>query len=259
MKITKTELEFVLKEVVNDIAHLDVGICYFKFFLCTELYEILEKSELIYGVPVINNPWLTDSKGFLAVGEYARIYIDAYLDEFLGINQDMKKSAKDVFIKKVIFNDPATIVFWSDGTKTVVKANDEAFDPEKGLAVAMSKKMFGNEGSYYEEFKKWLPKEPEKKEAPLQHHDNRDGVIDNLVREISEFCKENNAMFYNQRELVDGEYLWRFETTVFDTLRKQIVQCDIKFLETEILKDPEYVEEFIISKFKTFYEKKGGE
>lgn len=62
-------------------------------------------------------------------------------------------------IKKVIFNDPATIIFWSDRTKTVVKAGDEPFDPEKGMAMAISKKMFGNEGRYYETFKKWLPKE----------------------------------------------------------------------------------------------------
>ena len=40
-------------------------------------------------------------------------------------------------IKKVIFNDPATIVFWNDGAKTVVQARGEAFDPEKGLAMAI--------------------------------------------------------------------------------------------------------------------------
>lgn len=59
-------------------------------------------------------------------------------------------------IKNVIFNDPATIVFWNDGTKTVVKAQNEKFDPEKGLAMAIAKKYFGNKGSYYNEFKKWL-------------------------------------------------------------------------------------------------------
>ena len=60
-------------------------------------------------------------------------------------------------IERVIFNDPATIVFWSDGTKTVVKAQDgEEFDPEKGLAMAMSKKALGNCGYYFEEFKKWI-------------------------------------------------------------------------------------------------------
>lgn len=74
-------------------------------------------------------------------------------------------------IKKVIFNDPATIVFWKDGTKTVVKAGSklvdvssccwdvDKFDPEKGLAMAIAKKALGNEGSYYNEFKKWLPYE----------------------------------------------------------------------------------------------------
>lgn len=62
-------------------------------------------------------------------------------------------------IKNVIFNDPATIVFWNDGTKTVVKTqNGDAFDPEKGLAMAICKKMIGdNTGKYYEIFKKWLP------------------------------------------------------------------------------------------------------
>ena len=62
-------------------------------------------------------------------------------------------------IEKVIYNDPATIVFWKDGTKTVVKAcEDDEYDPEKGLAMAISKKALGNKGNYYETFKKALPK-----------------------------------------------------------------------------------------------------
>lgn len=69
---------------------------------------------------------------------------------------DIKKEAN---IKNVIFNDPATIVFWYDGTKTVVKASNEEFDPEKGLAMAIAKKALGNEGNYFNEFKKWLPEE----------------------------------------------------------------------------------------------------
>ena len=47
-------------------------------------------------------------------------------------------------IREVIFNDPATIVFWLDGTKTIVKkADDDPWDPEKGLAMAIIKKYFG--------------------------------------------------------------------------------------------------------------------
>ena len=60
-------------------------------------------------------------------------------------------------IVNVIFNDPATIVFWKDGTKTIVKCQDgDEFDPEKGLAMAISKKCYDNVGKYNEVFKKWL-------------------------------------------------------------------------------------------------------
>ena len=63
-------------------------------------------------------------------------------------------------IKNVIFNDPATIVFWADGTKTIVKAQDgDIFDPEKGLTMAITKKALGNKGNYCNELKKWLPEE----------------------------------------------------------------------------------------------------
>ena len=66
-----------------------------------------------------------------------------------------------VFLKNVIYNDPATIAFWSDGTKTVVKAQPgDIFDPEKGLAMVIAKKACGNTGNYYNGFKDWLPKEP---------------------------------------------------------------------------------------------------
>lgn len=61
-------------------------------------------------------------------------------------------------IEKVIFNEPATIILWADGSKTVVKAKNEAYDPEKGLAMALVKKLTGNEGKYYDVFRKWLPK-----------------------------------------------------------------------------------------------------
>lgn len=58
-------------------------------------------------------------------------------------------------IKKVIFNKPATIVFWEDDTKTVVQCGPlDSFDPEKGLAMAIAKKALGNKGNYYNEIYK---------------------------------------------------------------------------------------------------------
>lgn len=44
-------------------------------------------------------------------------------------------------ITNVIFNPPATIVFWSDGTKTIAKCEPcDKFDKEKGLMMAILKK-----------------------------------------------------------------------------------------------------------------------
>lgn len=68
-------------------------------------------------------------------------------------------------VKDVIFNDPATIVFWEDGTKTVVKAVNEDFDPEKGLAMAFTKKALGNQGNYFNQLKKWIPTKEEENDA----------------------------------------------------------------------------------------------
>ncbi len=55
-------------------------------------------------------------------------------------------------ISKVIFNDPATVVFWTDGTKTIVKCGEnDDFDPEKGIAMCCMKKLLGTNktGSNY--------------------------------------------------------------------------------------------------------------
>ena len=66
-------------------------------------------------------------------------------------------------IKKVIFNNPATIVYWGDGTKTVVKCGErEAYDEEKGLALCFMKKALNNKGNYNNLFRKYIK---EKKDA----------------------------------------------------------------------------------------------
>jgi hypothetical protein len=67
-------------------------------------------------------------------------------------------------IDKVIFNNPATIIIWKDGTKTVVRCQEgEIFDEEKGLAMAISKRVLGDKGNFNEVFKEYVKNEPEKK------------------------------------------------------------------------------------------------
>ena len=63
-------------------------------------------------------------------------------------------------IENVIFNPPATIVFWGDDSKTVVKCQpNDTFSRETGLAMAIAKKVYGNKGNYNNVFRKWVPKD----------------------------------------------------------------------------------------------------
>lgn len=109
------------------------------------------------------NPW--NNKLFL---QYIQNDVDAiygcyikWLDKSPSANKETTEMSNymrtDIrrLIKNVKFNPPATIVFWNDNTKTVVKCNGEDYDPEKGLAMCICKKMLGNKGNYYEVFKKY--------------------------------------------------------------------------------------------------------
>ena len=78
-------------------------------------------------------------------------------------------------IQRVLFNDPATIVFWKDGTKTVVKRQDgDVYSEEVGLALCFAKKALGNQGNFNNVFKNWVP---EAKEAAT------DMIDDSKLRE----------------------------------------------------------------------------
>ena len=52
--------------------------------------------------------------------------------------------------KKVIFNPPATVVLWKDGTKTVVKCGKyDAFDEITGVSMCYMKKALGNKSGTF--------------------------------------------------------------------------------------------------------------
>lgn len=114
---------------------------------------------------------------------FGRSEIIAHFAMKPGIFGAPKLKSKALAIRKVVFNDPATIVFWADGDKTVVKCGEnDIFDPEKGLALAISKKFLGNKGKYYDIFKKWLPEEY--KASDTYYADNKPEVtIDDLSDE----------------------------------------------------------------------------
>ena len=46
---------------------------------------------------------------------------------------------------KIIYNYPATVVYWKDGTKTVVKCSEnDLFDEQAGFKAALAKKLYGH-------------------------------------------------------------------------------------------------------------------
>ena len=94
-------------------------------------------------------------------------------------------------IKKVIFNDPVTVVIWDDDTKTIVKCQPgDTYDAEKGLALCIAKKYFGNKGNFNEVFKKWVPednKTPVEKESIVG---TTEETVDYMRSTIRRYCYE---------------------------------------------------------------------
>lgn len=103
------------------------------------------------------------------------------------LNRYNQQNTNDILqIEKVIFDGPATIVFWSDGDKTVVKCQEgDVFDAEKGLAMACSKKLFGNTGRYFNEIKRFIPKE-------LEEESELSGMMKKLIdHSLIKLTKDN--------------------------------------------------------------------
>ena len=66
-----------------------------------------------------------------------------YYHNMLSASMEVKVDIPGM-IDRVIFNDPATIIYWKDGSKTVVKrSEDDIWDPEKGFCMAVIKKLYG--------------------------------------------------------------------------------------------------------------------
>ena len=111
-------------------------------------------------------------------GEYPAARVTCILDP----NDILKRTSTTPTITNVIFNPPATIVFWSDRTKTVVKCNYdyEDYDPEKGLAMAIAKKMIGdNKRAYYHTFLHWMKKWEKQNACDLEE-------IERIIKPIKE-------------------------------------------------------------------------
>lgn len=115
--------------------------------------------------------------------------------ELVSINRCVPK------IKDVIFNNPATIVIWEDGEKTVVKCQEgDIYDHEKGLAMAITKRALGNKGNYCEELKKWLPEDYEAVTSVPIGKVHVELKADSIGKTIEEFTEALNMALVHSKE-----------------------------------------------------------
>ena len=115
-----------------------------------DVFDFIDYPKLVrtYTFEPINIDVMFSSRPTTDKKEEAKKPVDSF--------ETKQSTNRRVKIKDVIFSDPATVVFWNDNTKTVVKTRGgEKYDKEKGLAMAIVKKITGNTGNYYDIFKEW--------------------------------------------------------------------------------------------------------
>ena len=158
----------MLKRLKHDLTFLD-GYCVddscFKFEIGEEVFHMLLSitnahhdiffdTDMRPGGIIFGVPFEVQSEQIFLANRVDLIYDDRRLYTYR-----VKSVKEKVEIENVIFNDPCTIVFWSDGDKTIVKCNSEDFNKEKGLAMAIAKKLLGtnkSKSNYNDIFKKWI-------------------------------------------------------------------------------------------------------
>lgn len=76
--------------------------------------------------------------------KYSKCMVDEFEDRYPWVSSG-NRSVRLMYPDRIVFNPPATIVFWKDGTKTVVKcAKGEKFDPYTGFCYAFTEHFLGS-------------------------------------------------------------------------------------------------------------------
>lgn len=146
------------------------------------------------------------------------------------MNCDIRSNIKDV-----IFSDRVTVILWKDGTKTMVRAGKrEHYDPEKGFAMAVCKKMFGNKGNYYEVFKKYVPvtdyivdKKDAKKDIMITDQAVSDEVKNEIAGMINE-CQEKGKIWPGLTRKKWKELVNKVAKCVTDKRKREEAEADCK-------------------------------
>lgn len=107
------------------------------------------------------------------------------LSKMATINVAKTKNFYSLNVSKIIFNPPATIVFWEDGTKTVVKCSaEDEFSEYYGFLAALGKKAYENNN----QIKKLIDKKAEWHENKKDEKDIPDDSVDSLGKVLEYLC-----------------------------------------------------------------------
>ena len=95
-------------------------------------------------------------------------------------------------IKRVILSNPATIILWNDGTKTVTKCcDDDVYDPEIGMAMCIMKHLFGDTNRWLSIIRKYVKNIKADEKKKLCEHDytklNNKPVVEQAKISVEEF------------------------------------------------------------------------
>ena len=87
--------------------------------------------------------------------EFINGFVDGMTESVRHLENEFYKNRIDL-IDHVTFNGPATIIFFKDGTKTVLKCHDEdTYSIPTGFALALLKKILGG-AAYHKLCEEWL-------------------------------------------------------------------------------------------------------
>lgn len=104
------------------------------------------------------------------------------------------ESREDFIPTKVIFNAPATICYFPDGTKTVVKcADDEEFCEEEGVMACIIKKLFASRNQF-KKLVKEAYRQPKEEKKPKEVSVNINITVDGT------FAKQESSVIEKQIE-----------------------------------------------------------
>lgn len=127
-------------------------------------------------------------------------------------------------IDRVVFRKPATIVFWADGSpKTVVKKQPgDKWDEEKGVAMAIAKKMHGNKREYFDVIRDAIADAIKQKPRKQQKEFDWEGFkSDKFVvncrteDDAREFCNAVNAKWELQDKVRAHYFEWYKDKTCY--------------------------------------------